>query len=95
MSISHADFLRILPNAMRRVAPHHSVGSPCSLGNHGLRIVSTDGWLEIELGPEQSRVLASLTLPRTTVVFYFHDQCRQEAEAMMEQIDSVYRRGGG
>ncbi len=97
MSISHAEFLRILPLAIQRATPQRSVDflSSRRLENHGLWIGVAGGWLDIELGPEQSRRLACLTLPRTMVVFHFYGPSRKRAETMMERIDSAYQRGGG
>ena len=102
MSISHGDFLRILPRAIQRAVSQMPVDLLPShllpfrrLGDHGLWIGVAGGWLDIELGPEQSRRLASLTLPCTMVVFNFYGRSRREAKAMMEQIDFAYRRGGG
>jgi hypothetical protein len=87
MSISHRDFLRILPGALE--------DGDFRIDGH--RITAGEGArrLEIELSPETQRRIALLTLPVTHVSLEFVGYDADEADAALVRFDRAFQRGGG
>lgn len=88
MGITHAEFFRSLPAAIQH-RQHHVSGTTVTV------VVSDEGLLEIELGPERERRIALLRLPVTQVRFRFHAVAEADREAFMQRFDLYFRRGGG
>jgi hypothetical protein len=87
MTITHADFFRLLPRVFGELyfeTDKQSVLSPVG-----------DGSIEIKLAPEQNRELGSLNLPVTEVTFCFDNVSDIEHRKFMERFDLVYQRSGG
>ena len=87
MTITHADFLRILPNALK---------------NHEYTITGTviyindpAGSIEITLAPEKTRNIASLCLPVTDIEYAFIGLTPNQAESFMKTFALSYQKGGG
>jgi len=87
MSISHADFLRLLPRALGT--------EDFSLEGNRIRLDRPGRRLEITLGPEGERRIARLTLPVTRVRLVFSGYGAEEARAALCRFDRAYQRGGG
>ncbi|MCP1675399.1 hypothetical protein J2T57_002549 [Natronocella acetinitrilica] len=54
-----------------------------------------DRRLEIRLGPEQTRRIASLSLPRTEVSLVFTGFTADQRQALLRNFDLRFQRGGG
>ncbi len=87
MGIDHADFFRILPQALGTTDYERSA-SRVVLESGGKR-------LEITLGPEGKRTIALLSLPVTMVTLSFTNYGEAELAGAMERFDFYFRRGGG
>jgi hypothetical protein len=87
MTISHAEFFRIVPRLLDN-ARHE-------LRPDGLTIYRLDGSIEIRLGPESSRSLGAIRLPRTSVELVFRHCAPGAIEAFITDFDHRFRRGGG
>ena len=87
MGISHEDFLRLLPNALRGLAWRQR--GPEILAE------SSAGRVRITLSIEGQRRLGILSLPVTRVRFDFSGFSPVEQDAFMTTFDRVYQRGGG
>ena len=53
------------------------------------------GKLEIELGPQKYRKIASISLPYLDVNFTFTDVEQQQVDQFIKYFDLRYQRGGG
>jgi len=87
MALTHAEFLRSLPNA----AP----GMKLEKTDGVIQLYDPPRRLRIELGPERRHRLGSLTLPRTSIRLLFEGFSETERTAFLERFDLAYRRGGG
>lgn len=87
MALTHAEFLRSLPNA--------SSGMTLQVENEIVRLSDPQRQLRIELGPEQRHRLGSLILPRTRVRLIFKGFSDTARRAFLERFDLAFRRGGG
>lgn len=87
MTISHRDFFRILPGALRTD----------DFRIDGNRIIAGAGSrrLEIIVSPETRRRVALLTLPVTHVSLEFMGYDTQQAAAALARFDRAFQRGGG
>ncbi|MGB8339164.1 MAG: hypothetical protein WCD07_10415 [Burkholderiales bacterium] len=88
MSITHADFFRLLPAA---IVPYESRvnGSAVDIFLGQRRVIIT-------LGSEQQRRITDLlSLPRTQVEFLFEQFDDVQREAFMHRFDRYFHRGGG
>ena len=87
MSISHREFLRILPGALD--------GRDCR--RDGARVVVGEGArrVEITLGAEGERRIALLRLPVTPVRIVFFGHTTDETEAFLARFERAFQRGGG
>ena len=87
MGITHREFHRTLPGAVR----------PYEIMHSGERILVQSGprKLVITLHPENSRRIASLALPSTQVDFAFMGFDDEERRQFMRRFDLCYQRGGG
>jgi len=87
MALTHAEFLRSLPNA--------ASGMRLQLEDGVIQLSDLPRLLRIELGPERWHSLGSLTLPRTRVRLVFEGFSEQARQAFLDRFDLAYRRGGG
>ncbi len=87
MGIGHADFFRILPQALGTTDYEHSAN----------RVVLEGGGkrLELTLGPEGKRTIALLSLPVTMVTLKFANYGEAELAGALKRFDLYFRRGGG
>ena len=87
MTITHADFFRLLPKALRN--RNFTVS--------GERIVIDDpaGMVEISLSPEKIKQIAALSLPVTVIEFVFRGFLPDQVESFMTSFDLSYQKGGG
>ena len=87
MTITHRDFFRILPKALKDYLyqQHENVVS----------ILMDGGEIVIILAEEQLRQLASLTLPKTNVTFQIKNVAENTKTKFFKQFDRAYHRGGG
>jgi hypothetical protein len=87
MTITHADFFRLLPRVFGELyfeTDKQSVLSPVG-----------DGSIEIKLAPEQNRKLGALDLPLTEITFCFEKVSDIDSKRFLERFDLVYQRSGG
>lgn len=87
MSISHSDFLRILPKAL---ASH-----TYQQIDNVITVTLGQGEITITLSEEGFRQIASLILPVTVVTFQLKDVAESTKSNFFEQFDRAYQRGGG
>lgn len=87
MSISHREFLRLLPKAIP--------GKPYI--NTGDRIIIRENSksIEITLARESSRTIASLTLPVTNIAMKINGYSEGEINQLLRYFDLAYQKGGG
>ncbi|HKK15530.1 MAG TPA: hypothetical protein VJ981_02420 [Gammaproteobacteria bacterium] len=87
MTITHADFFRLLPRALDK--ENYAVS--------GNMVKSTDGVISmrITLSPEQSWRIGALSLPKTQVVIEIEGCDEQEAQRRINRFDQSYQKGGG
>jgi len=89
MSISHADFHRLLPAA---VPGYRITGSSTAI-----RVEQDDSGrlLDIVLSPQRQRRLGMLTLPVTDVELCFGGFDEASLQAFLRRFDLAFQRGGG
>jgi len=87
MGISYKDFYRLLPIALKNI--DYLVQGNC------IKFKYCGGDIQIELGIERERKIASLVLPTVNVVFSFTDIVMTDIEEFLFQFDRTYQRGGG
>ena len=87
MGIDHADFFRILPQALG--TDDYEVT--------GTSVVMRDGdkRFDISLGAEGKRTIALLNLPVTIVTIRLVNYDEAELASALKRFDLYYRRGGG
>ncbi len=85
MGYTHAEFFRLLPNAM---------------GDHpfeieGLQVHCTlpSGTLTITLGPEQERRLVLVVIPRTTITFEYDGVTDADRQEFIKYFDLRFMKG--
>ena len=87
MGITHRDYLRTVPSAVE--------GRTFTIRDGRVTIVDGQNQIDIELGPERVRRIASIKLPVTDVTYRFRGHTQEEADAVMARFELYYRRGGG
>ncbi len=87
MAVTHADFFRSLPNALR--------GEKCSIEGDLIIILSPAGTWTIQLGPEDIRQISLLSLPRTQVKLKFENYSKMDMKNALERFDRAFQRAGG
>jgi len=87
MGFKESEFLRIFPVAINGAS--HQV--------QGNRIVVqlNPGELVVEIGAQQYRKIASISLPYLQVSFSFEGVKQEDVEAFLKYFDLRYQRGGG
>ncbi|NCF09657.1 MAG: hypothetical protein GWP66_03145 [Gammaproteobacteria bacterium] len=87
MGLAHADFWRLLPQALGDLAWRAE--------GDRVRVEHGTGWIEIALGVEGERRIALMTIPVTEVTMRWEGVSRERFDAFLARFDSYYRRGGG
>jgi hypothetical protein len=88
MSISHQDFYRLLPIALKNI--EYEI-----VNNNQINAVYAGGKIEILPGKEHKRKIASLELPVLYIVFTFKDISAKDIQQFFDEFSRVYQRGGG
>ena len=87
MGFKESEFLRIFPVAVNG-ANHRLQGSEL--------IVQMDpGELVVEIGAQQYRKIASISLPYLKVTFSFEGVSQKRVDEFLKYFDLRYQRGGG
>ena len=87
MGITHADFFRMLPNA---------VGDRnCQIRKDGATLIRGKERILISMGPEQERRIAMIRLPHVMVSFSFEAMTAEQVQAFIKRFDRAFQRGGG
>jgi len=87
MSITHADFFRLLARLVGAKA--------IQCCENSVRINTETGHINIRLGPERRRKIALLELPATTVSLEFHGYDQAAYQDFMRQFTLCFHKGGG
>lgn len=87
MGLAHADFWRLLPQAVGEL--------PYRVDGNRVHIDIEGGVVEIVLGGERERRIALMSIPVTPVTIRWEGLPRARFEAFLARFDSYYRRGGG
>ena len=88
MSITHADFFRLLPAA---IVPYHA-----DIKGNVIDISQDRRLLKITLGEETLwRLTGLLSFPRTQVEFLFTGFSDEQRTAFIHRFDRYFHRGGG
>jgi len=87
MTISHSDFFRILPKALKSY-PYEQVVNV-------ITVTLDKAEITIILSEERRRQIASLSLPVTDVTFQLKNVAESTKNEFFRQFDRAYHRGGG
>ncbi len=87
MSITHREFLRLLPHALEGRAYRHE--------NNTVVVNDDSRTIKIALSPESMRKIASLTLPVTEIRIELENFSVDEQAAFLKKFDRTFQRGGG
>ena len=87
MSITHADFFRLLGRFVGDKAIRQC--------ENGARIRTGAGHIHITLGPEMQRKIALLALPMTRVSLEFHGYDQAACQVFMRRFALCFHKGGG
>jgi hypothetical protein len=88
MSISHQDFYRLLPIALKSI--------DYEIDDNGIITANYDGGtIEITPGHEHKRKIASLELPVLFISFGFTNVPSESISFFFTNFSRVYQRGGG
>jgi hypothetical protein len=87
MTITHREFFRLLPGAVKDL--------DCQIRDNIIDIRDNNRNIMIVLGNESTRDIASLTLPVTCLTFDFTGYSEGETEAFLKRFDLLYQKGGG
>lgn len=88
MSISHQDFYRLLPIALKNVDYKIS-------NDDQINVLFANGKIEVIPGIEHKRKIGSLELPVLYVVFTFIDLSPEDVSLFLANFSRTYQRGGG
>jgi len=87
MTITHADFFRLLPLAINGLEWHRNGNTVLIEDNH--RTVC------IVLEPEKIKEIGSLSLPITKIRIQCDGFTQEELRGFLQRFDLSYQRGGG
>ncbi|MCB1876042.1 MAG: hypothetical protein KDH88_08715 [Chromatiales bacterium] len=87
MTISRAEFLRLLPCA--------AVGYRLEENASGIRLVAEDGAIVIRLATLDDLRIGSLSLPRMRIAIHFENIAAPSRTAFLQRFDRSFQRGGG
>ncbi len=95
MTITHRDFFRILPKALKSYPYQQHENVITVFLNEGQNDSKEESEIVIILAEERLRQIASLTLPVTKVTFQIKNVAKTTKKAFFKQFDQAYQRGGG
>ena len=87
MTISHSDFFRILPKALKSY--------PYEQKENAITVILDKGEITIILSEERHRQIGSLSMPVTDVAFQLKNVAENTKRDFFTQFDRAYQRGGG
>ncbi len=87
MGFTREEFFRLLPNALN--------GRPHQLDASGVSVEAVPGSVRIDVGEQQYRHIASISMPYVKVDFAFSDESDADRIEFMRYFDLRYQRGGG
>lgn len=87
MGFTRAEFMQILPSALRKYA--------YQIDDNLITIQLSTGLVSIQLAAEQVRRIALLALPYLPMTIDFTNLSEVEAKQFLQHFDLYYRRGGG
>ncbi len=87
MGYARDEFFRLLPAAVN--------GRSLQEDATGVTVDAAPGSVRIDVGEQQSRNIASFSLPYVKVDFAFENFSSDEIEQFMRYFDLRYQRGGG
>lgn len=87
MTITHADFHRLLPKALGNIN--------FTVDNDRIEFKIDDGKVTIHLQPESTRSIGALVLPVTHIKFILENINDASRNEFFSQFDLAYHRGGG
>lgn len=87
MGLTHDDFFRTIPSVVN--------GYTHEIDTNGITVSFDGGTIEIWLGDQGERRIASLVLPTTPVRFEFRNLDVTQRTRFLEHFDLYFRRGGG
>ncbi len=87
MGFTREEFFRLLPNALNN-RPHQ-------IDDSGVSVQHGTGRVRIDVGPQQHRHIASISMPYVKVDFEFNDFSDEDRIEFMRFFDLRYQRGGG
>ena len=87
MTITHADFFRLLPRAL--------ASYKFKISDQSIQVTMETGIVNIQLGQETTRTIGALELPVTHMKFYFKNTTDKETRQFFDKFDPAYQKGGG
>jgi hypothetical protein len=87
MGFTRAEFMQILPSALRNHTYH--------IDDQLITIPLASGLITIQLGAEQVRKIARLALPYLPVSIDFTNIPAEDFQKFLQHFDLYYRKGGG
>ncbi len=87
MGYTREEFFRLLPSALN--------GRSFEEDESGVTVDAAPGSVRIDVGEQQARSIASITLPYVPVDFAFENFSVEERVEFMRYFDLRYQRGGG
>ena len=87
MGISHQEFYRLIPVALKNI--------DYKISNGQINASFAGGNIQIKPGSEHERKIGSLVLPVLHVVITFTDITSDESEQFLTIFSRAYQRGGG
>lgn len=87
MGFAREEFFRLLPNALN--------GRPHQIDANGVSVDAAPGAVRIDVGEQEYRHIASISLPYVKVEFKFSNFNDADRTEFMRYFDLRYQRGGG
>ena len=87
MGFTREEFFRLLPNALNE--------RPQQLDDAGVSVEVNSGSVRIDVGEQQFRHIASISMPYVKVDFEFNNVSEADRVEFMRYFDLRYQRGGG
>lgn len=87
MTITHADFFRLLPKVL--------ADYQYRISGQTIYIKYLSGNVTIQLKPETTRKIGNLELPVTHITFQFENIATDQMQIFFEKFNRSYQKGGG
>lgn len=87
MGFTREEFFRLLPNALNDL--------PRQLDDAGVSVEMNAGSVRIDVGEQQFRHIASISMPYVKVDFEFSNVTEADRIEFLRYFDLRYQRGGG